>query len=75
MIINPKDLPADTLDGILESFIARDGTDYGEVETSLTQKLAMLRPQIVDGDVLILFDPVTEEINLVTKHEYEQLMK
>jgi uncharacterized protein YheU (UPF0270 family) len=58
------------LQGVLEEFISRDGTDYGEQELSLEAKVNRLRPQVLRGEVLIAFDEVSEGITLMTREEW-----
>jgi uncharacterized protein YheU (UPF0270 family) len=70
MIIPPGSLSAEALQGVLEEFISRDGTDYGEQELSLEAKVNRLRPQVLRGEVLIVFDEVSEGITLMTREEW-----
>ena len=73
MIEIPADrLSADALSAVIEEFILREGTDYGVSEISLENKIDQVRRQLCDGDVLITFDPVTENCNLLTRHQYNQ---
>ncbi len=65
--IAPHRLSPEALQGLMEDFIAREGTDYGEHEYSLKDKLAQLRTKIDSGVVLIVFDPVLESCNLLAK--------
>lgn len=37
MLVPYQDLAPETLDSLIESIVLRDGTDYGEVEMSLTE--------------------------------------
>lgn len=69
MIIPYKSLSADVLQSILEEYISREGTDYGEYELSLSQKVERLLPQIHSGNVLIVFDEMTESVQLLPKDE------
>lgn len=46
MIIPWENLAADTLDSLIESFVLREGTDYGVHEKSLTQKVEDVRRQL-----------------------------
>jgi uncharacterized protein YheU (UPF0270 family) len=69
MIIPPNRLGSEALQNLLESFITRDGTDYGEHEWSLEDKVAQLRPKVLKGEVLILFDEESESITLVSREE------
>lgn len=71
MIIPPTELKPDILNAVIESYIVRDGTDYGEVELSLAQKVTRLMPQVLNGDILIVFDTETESVTLMTKEQYQ----
>ena len=48
---------------MIESFVLREGTDYGQREYSLEQKVAQVRAQLERGQARIVFDP---ESNTVT---------
>ncbi len=58
-------LPETTLRALLESFVAREGTDYGERECTLAEKVADVRHQLERGEARILFDPDSESVNIV----------
>jgi uncharacterized protein len=64
------DVPFDELDGatlvaLIESFVGREGTDYGLVERTLAEKIADVRRQLERGEARIVFDPATEEVNIL----------
>ena len=59
------DLEPDTLRAVIESFVLREGTDYGVHETSLEDKVAQVLGQLRRGEAHITFDPATESINVV----------
>jgi uncharacterized protein len=61
----PDDLDPDTLRAVIESFVLREGTDYGVHETSLEDKVAQVLMQLRRGEAHITFDPATESVNLV----------
>ncbi len=69
MIIPHEQLSDDALLGLLEEFITREGTDYGETEISLAQKVTQVKRQLVRGDIAIVFDPATESVSILTKHD------
>ncbi|WP_228344681.1 YheU family protein [Venatoribacter cucullus] len=52
-----QQLSADALDGILEDFVTREGTDYGDYDYSLADKKAHVLAQLQRGDATLLFDP------------------
>jgi uncharacterized protein len=58
------ELSADALRGVVESFVLREGTDYGEHELSLEQKVANVYRQLERGEAQIVFDPNTESIDI-----------
>ena len=64
--VAPDDLEPDTLRAVIESFVLREGTDYGEHETPLEVKVAQVLIQLRRGDAQITFDPATGSINLVS---------
>jgi len=59
-----KELSADALQGVIESFVLREGTDYGMQDFSLEQKVAHVMRQLERGEARILFDPNTESVTL-----------
>lgn len=58
-------LSADALRGVVESFVNREGTDYGARERTLDEKVADVRRQLERGEARIVFDPDTESINIL----------
>ena len=58
-------LAADLLRGIVEAFVLREGTDYGEREYSLEQKVAHVMRELDRGEVHIIFDPISQTVNLI----------
>ena len=63
--VAPDDLEPDTLRAVIESFVLREGTDYGLHETPLEAKVAQVLLQLRRGEAHITFDPATESINVV----------
>ena len=70
MIIPPEKLSDLVFQNIMEEFILRDGTDYGQDELGLKEKVDALKSQIQREDVLIVFDQDTESVTLITKLDY-----
>ena len=65
IVIPYRDLSAAALRGVLESFVLREGTDYGEHEVSLDQKVAHVLRQLERGEAHIVFDAALESIDIV----------
>jgi hypothetical protein len=59
------ELSADALEGVIKAFVLREGTDYGEREVTLEQKMAQVRAQLEGGDAQILFDPSSATVDIV----------
>lgn len=59
-------LSAEVLSKIIEEFVLREGTDYGDVEFSLEQKIDQVRRQLQHGKVVVVFDPESESVSLET---------
>jgi uncharacterized protein YheU (UPF0270 family) len=60
-----SELPAELLNAVIESFVLREGTDYGEQEFSLEGKVARVISQLKRGEAKIVFDPATESVTIV----------
>ncbi len=59
------ELSEEALRGVLESFVLREGTEYGERDFSLEQKVAHVTKQLRRGEAQIVFDPDSETIDIV----------
>ena len=68
-------LSRDILGAVIEEYILREGTDYGVQEASLESKIKQVHRQIIQGDVLITFDPVTENCTLLTRNQFNRYSK
>lgn len=72
--IPPERLDRDTLDGLIEAFVLREGTDYGECEVAFADKIQQVRRQILRRQVVIVFEPDTETCNLLDQREFQRLV-
>jgi uncharacterized protein len=59
------ELEVETLTRLIESFVLREGTDYGAKEYSLDQKVDHVRRQLERGEARIMFDPNSETVDIV----------
>jgi uncharacterized protein YheU (UPF0270 family) len=69
VIVPHGSLSAEALTNLVDDFISREGTDYGEREYSPEEKRASVQRQLDKGAVLIVFDPESESVNLVRKED------
>ncbi len=65
IVVPHTELSPETLQAVIESFVLREGTDYGEHEFSLDQKVDKVLRQLERGEAQILFDPETESVAIV----------
>ena len=66
-----RSLSAEALEGLVDEFITREGTDYGEREHSLDEKRATVMRQLSRNEIAILFDPESESTTLVPRDALE----
>jgi uncharacterized protein len=59
-------LEAEVLTAVIESFVLREGTDYGERELALEDKVSRVRRLLERGEAKIVFDPRSESVDIVT---------
>lgn len=58
-------LSPEALQGVVEEFVTRDGTDYGETEISLETKVVQVLTQLKNGKAVIGFDQETESCTVL----------
>lgn len=70
MIIPWQDLEKSTLNNILDSFILREGTDYGERELTLDEKRDRLLAQLKADKVVIVWSELHESLDIKDKGQF-----
>jgi uncharacterized protein len=68
-----ESLSPEALEGLVEEFITREGTDYGAHEHSLEAKRASVMKQLERNRIAIVFDFESESTTLVSRDELKQL--
>jgi uncharacterized protein YheU (UPF0270 family) len=66
-----RELSPSALRGVIESFVLREGTDYGDRDVPLDEKVDAVQAQLERGEARIVFDPAsgTIDIALVPQRE------
>jgi len=54
-----------TLQNLIEEFVTREGTDYGDRIFSLAEKVSHVRRQLDQGRIVIVYDPHTETCHIM----------
>jgi uncharacterized protein YheU (UPF0270 family) len=64
MIILYEMLSVEALQGVIEAFVTREGTDYGTPDVSLATKVWEVRQQLDAGTAVIVYDEDTESCTI-----------
>ena len=70
MIIPWQEIAPETLDSLIESFVLREGTDYGEQERTLVQKVADVKQQLHSGEALLVWSELHETVNIMPRGQF-----
>ena len=60
---------------VIESFITREGTDYGLVEYSMDEKVTQIKTQLDRKEIYIVFEGESESITLITAQQARPLLE
>jgi hypothetical protein len=63
-IIPVNRLSPEALQGVIEEFISREGTDYGEIEVSPETSFRQVKHRLEKGSAVLIFDDETETTNI-----------
>ncbi|NDJ56066.1 YheU family protein [Enterobacteriaceae bacterium 4M9] len=72
MIIPWQDIPPETLDNLIETFVLREGTDYGESERSLEQKVDDVKRQLQRGEAVVVWSELHETVNIMPRSQFHE---
>ena len=80
VILPPIEIPAsalspDALKNLIDSFILREGTDYGAQELQHETKVLKVQKQLETGRIKIAYDPNTESVTILTESEWQTHLK
>jgi uncharacterized protein len=70
--LSADQLSPEALQGLVEEFVSREGTDYGHADRSLESKVAAVHRQLETGEARIVFDLESETASIVTSRELER---
>lgn len=66
-------ISVDALQGLLEDFATRAGTDYGELELTLNARVEMIRSQLEAGGAVLAYLPLDDSLQIVTVEEAKRM--
>lgn len=70
MIIPWQQIAPDTLDNLIREFVLREGTDYGEEEISLDEKIAQIRQSLASGEAVVVYSELHESVDIQLKSKF-----
>ncbi|WED26476.1 YheU family protein [Vibrio sp. DW001] len=70
MIIPWQEIDSETLENLIKEFVLREGTDYGQSETTLDDKVNQVRTQLKTGEAVIVFSELHETVDIKLKREF-----
>jgi len=71
MIIPWQEVEPETLDSLIESFVLREGTDYGEQERTLAQKVSDVKKQLQRGEAVLVWSELHETVNIMPRGQFQ----
>ena len=75
MLIPWQDLSEAALQGVIEDYVTREGTEYGDRPVSLTAKVAQVQAQLRSGTVVIVFDGESSTCSIVSKQQLAEVLE
>jgi uncharacterized protein len=72
MIIPYEKLSLEALQGLVEEFVTREGSDSGYTQKTLEENVEMVQRQLKQGEAFIVYDETTQTANIVSKKHLEQ---
>lgn len=66
IIVPYEKISKEALQGLLEDFVSRDGTDSGYTKLTLQQRADQVRRQLERGEAVIVFDLQAKTANIVS---------
>jgi len=72
MIIPHADLEPDTLSSIIKEFVLREGTEYGEQDVKLSDKIAQVKQQLANGSALLVYSELHDTVNILPLEQFQQ---
>ena len=61
------DINPETLRNMIEEFVSRDGSDWGEAGGSMEDKIKQVLRQFESGKIKVVFDLTSQSANIVSK--------
>ena len=67
--ILPKDISKEALEGIIQAYVLREGTDYVVQAHTFPEKCLQVMDQISRGEVKLWYDEGTQSVELILSRD------
>jgi uncharacterized protein YheU (UPF0270 family) len=64
MIIPWQEIAPETLENLIRDFVLREGTDYGQEEIPLQDKIDQVKRQLQSEEAVIVYSELHETVNI-----------
>lgn len=64
MIVPWQEIPQETLRNLIEHFVLREGTDYGEQEASFEEKVEQVYNLLKSKEAVVVFSELHETVDI-----------
>jgi len=72
MIIPVKELSLEILEGIVKEFVLREGTEYGDHDIELSDKISQVKKQLNEGSAVLVYSELHETVNILPIEQFNQ---
>ncbi|EID4391530.1 YheU family protein [Vibrio vulnificus] len=70
MIVPWQQISPEALSNLIREFVLREGTDYGESEYSLEEKISQVQQQLECGEAVVVFSELHETVDIQLKQKF-----
>lgn len=70
MIIPYQSVSPETLNAIIEAFVLTEGTEYGEYDVSLEDKIAQVKQQLMQESVVLVYSELHQTVNILSAEQF-----
>ena len=72
MIIPYQSLEPETLNAIIEAFVLTEGTEYGNEDVSLTEKIAQVKLQLSQQTAVLVYSELHQSVNILPAEQFTE---
>jgi uncharacterized protein YheU (UPF0270 family) len=74
MIVPISTLESETLLQVIQSFVLREGTDYGVDDISIEDKVKQVKRQLENGTAVLIFSEHRQSVNIMLTEDYNKMI-